>query len=279
MPYAAELSRATPTCLLFLIDQSSSMAEPFGGQPEKPKAQGVADGINRLLQNLVLKCAKADGIRDYFHVGVLGYGGRVGWALGGALAGQSLVPISAIANQPLRVEQRARKVDDGAGGLVEQKFKFPVWFEPTAGGRTPMCKALTTAAEALKTFIAQYPDSFPPLVINISDGKATDGNPEMPAYQLRNLSTADGNVLFFNAHLSAANARPIEFPSQESQLADPDARVLFRMSSVLPPRLEAAARNDGFPVTAGARGFVFNADLVAVVRFLDVGTRVAQPLR
>jgi hypothetical protein len=74
MPYLAELSRTNPTCMVFLIDQSRSMAEPFGAQPEKPKAQGVADGINRLLQNLVLKCAKADGIRDYFHIGVVGYG-------------------------------------------------------------------------------------------------------------------------------------------------------------------------------------------------------------
>jgi hypothetical protein len=279
VPYTAELSRASPTCLLFLIDQSSSMAEPFSGQSDKPKAQGVADGINRLLQNLVLKCAKSDGIRDYFHVGVLGYGGRVGWVLGGALAGQSLVPISAIANQPLRVEQRTRKVDDGAGGLVEQKFKLPVWFEPTAGGRTPMCKALEMAGEALKVFVSQFPRSFPPMVINISDGKATDGRPELPAQQVRSQSTADGNVLMLNAHLSSTNAKPVEFPAKESELPDPEARVLFRMSSVLPPRLEAAAKNEGFRLETGARGFVFNADLVSVIRFLDVGTRVAQTNR
>ena len=120
MPYAAELSRTNPTCLVFLIDQSSSMAEPFGAQPEKPKAQGVADGINRLLQNLVLKCAKADGIRDFFHVGMIRYGGRVESAFGGPLAGGTLVPVSKIANNPLRVELRTRKVDDGAGGLPPQ---------------------------------------------------------------------------------------------------------------------------------------------------------------
>src|SRR3712207_1300689 len=174
MPYTAELSRANPTCVLFLIDQSSSMGKPFGLQPDKPKAAGVADGINRLLQNLALKCAKADGIRDYFHVGVLGYGDKVHWALGGDLAGQTLVPISAVANNPLRVETRTRKVDDGAGGLAEQKFKFPVWFEPTAGGKTPMVAAVTQAVDAVKTFIGLFPDAYPPMVINISDGKPTD---------------------------------------------------------------------------------------------------------
>src|ERR1700726_3311621 len=129
MPYTADISRTNPTCFLFLVDQSSSMLEPFGGNPDKSKAQGVADAINRLLQNLALKCAKAEGIRDYFHVGVIGYGGRAEPAFGGTLAGRGVVPMSAVANNPLRVEERTRKVDDGAGGLRDQKFKFPVWFE------------------------------------------------------------------------------------------------------------------------------------------------------
>jgi hypothetical protein len=274
MPYRVELSRTNPTCFLFLIDQSSSMAEPFGGQPDKAKSEGVADGINRLLQNLVFKCAKADGVRDYFHVGVLGYGGRVAWALGGQLAGQALVPISVVANHPLRVEQRTRKVSDGAGGILEQKFKFPVWFEPLAVGRTPMCQAITKAVQVLTEFIGRFPDSFPPLVINISDGKATDGNPEVPAKQLRDLATTDGNVQFFNAHLSSSPARPIEYPANEMDLPDPMARDLFRLSSILPDKFQIAAKNEGFRIEPTSRGFVFNADLVSVLRFLDIGTRV-----
>src|SRR3954470_12908169 len=106
------------------------MMEPFGGQPEKRKAEGVSDALNRLLQNLVLKCAKADGVRDYFHVGVIGYGTEVSPCLARTSHDQPLVPISAVANAPLRLEQRKRMVDDGAGGLVEQSFRFPIWFEP-----------------------------------------------------------------------------------------------------------------------------------------------------
>src|SRR5947209_11512991 len=100
MPHAAEISRTNPTCFLFLVDQSSSMLEPFGAQPDKQKVEGVGDAINRLLQNLVLKCAKSEGIRDFFLVGIIGYGGRVESALGGALAGKTLVPVSALANNP-----------------------------------------------------------------------------------------------------------------------------------------------------------------------------------
>src|SRR6185437_5285897 len=124
MPYTAEINRVNPTCFLFLVDQSSSMSQPFGAQPGKQKAEGVADAINRLLQNLVLKCAKSDGIRDYFHLGIIGYGTQAGSVLAGPVAGQALVAVSAIANSPLRVEPRTRKVDDGAGGFIEQQIKF-----------------------------------------------------------------------------------------------------------------------------------------------------------
>src|SRR3984957_285006 len=202
LPYTAEISRTNPTALVFLLDQSSSMLEPFGGQPEKSKADGVADALNRLLQNLVLKCAKADGIRDFFHVGIISYGGRVTSGYGGGLAGQTLVPVSKIANNPLRVEVRSRKVDDGAGGIVEQQFKFPVWFEARPTGRTPMCEALGKAKEYLESFLAAHPKCYPPIVINITDGQPSDGDPRDAAKELRALNSTDGNVLLFNAHLS-----------------------------------------------------------------------------
>src|SRR5438094_4384050 len=122
MPYTAEISRTNPSCFLFLIDQSGSMAETFGAQPDKKKAHEVATAVNRLLQTLVLRCAKGQEVLDRFHVGVIGYGHTtVAPAFSGTLAGQTLVPVSKLAAQPLRVEVRSKKVDDGTGGLVEQK--------------------------------------------------------------------------------------------------------------------------------------------------------------
>jgi hypothetical protein len=41
----------------------------------------------------------------------------------------------------------------------------------------------------------------------------------------------------------------------------------------------SAARDEGFAINGPARGFVFNGDLVAIIRFLDIGTRVAAPGR
>jgi hypothetical protein len=273
MPYSADISRSNPTCFLFLVDQSSSMLEPIGGTEEKSKSQAVADVINRLLQNLVIKCAKSEGIRDYFHVGVIGYGGRVTPGFSGTLAGRALVPVSEVANNPIRVEQRSRKVDDGAGGLVEQKFKFPVWFEPVAAGKTPMCQALQLAQKTVAEFLQRFPNCYPPLVMNITDGAATDGDPQQAASGIGQLKSSDGNVLLLNAHVSSKSMRPIEYPDREDSLPDSYAKLLFRMSSALPPKLQAAAKSEGIVVTPQSRGFVFNADLVAVIRFIDIGTK------
>src|ERR1700730_14870914 len=157
MPYTAEISRTNPSCFVFLIDQSSSMAETFGAQADKKKAHEVATAINRLLQTLVLRCAKGQEVLDRFHVGVIRYGSsKVGSAWGGALAGKILVPISLLAANPLRVELRVKKVDDGTGNRVEQKVKFPVWFDPAANGQTPMCEAFDVAWNNLNDFVGKY---------------------------------------------------------------------------------------------------------------------------
>ena len=272
MVYSAEISRSNPSMFLFLLDQSGSMADPFGGGGGK-KDQKVADAINNLLFNLTIKCAKSEGVRDYYHVGVIGYGEKVGAALGGELAGKELAPISKIADAPERVEERTKKVDDGAGGIIEQKVRFPIWFSPLSKGGTPMSEALKKARGIVQNWLNEHPDSFPPIVINITDGESTDGSPVKAAEELRDLKSSDGNVLLFNVHLSSKTGSTFEFPGSESELPDQYAKQLYSMSSVLPEHIRAAAQSEGFGVSENSRGFVFNADIVSVIRFLDIGTR------
>lgn len=273
MPYAAEISRVRPSCSLFLIDQSGSMQEVWAGDSGKNKAEGVSTIINRLLQNLVLKCAKSEGVRDYYDVGVIGYGTVVGPAMSGPLAGKELVPISEVANQPARIEERVKKMDGGVGGLIDQQVKFPVWFDAIANGGTPMCQAMSRAQSILGKWVTEQPASFPPIVINITDGHATDGDPAAMAAALRNLKTEDGELLLFNIHVSSTAASPVEFPSDESGLPDDYARLLFRMSSPLPDYMKNIAAEEGIALGDSPRGFVFNGDMVSVIRFLDIGTR------
>ncbi|MGB8644475.1 MAG: vWA domain-containing protein [Anaerolineae bacterium] len=273
MSYSAEISRANPSCFLFMIDQSGSMADPFPADPGKRKADGVADAINRLLQNLVIKCAKAEGVRDYYYVGVIGYGEKVGPAFGGALAGKEMAPISQVADNPVRIEERTKKVDDGAGGLVEQKVKFPIWFDPVANKGTPMRDAFTQANTILTKFIADHPHCFPPVVIHISDGESTDGDPTEAMRLVTHLSSDDGNVLLFNLHISDKMSQPVPFPISAEGLPDQYAQLLFNTASELTPFMQNVAKEQGFSIQPGSKGFVFNGDLTLVIQALDIGTR------
>jgi len=271
MAYTAEISRNAPSCLFFLIDQSGSMGDPFG-EAKRRKADGVADAINRLLQNLVIKCAKPEGVRDYYEIGALGYGSKLHLGFGGALTGRELAALSEVAVSPARIEERTKKVDDGAGGLIDQATKLPVWFESVAHGGTPMSKAFDTAHGILEKWVAAHPASFPPIIINITDGESTDGDPTRAAEGLKALATQDGNALLFNMYLSA-QGKPVEFPASDEALADIYAKKLFALSSELPSYMREIAQQEGFPVEFGSRGFVANADMVSVIRFLDIGTR------
>ena len=136
-----------------------------------------------------------------------------------------------------------------------------------------MSQAIVLACDALSVFLGRFPSCFPPVVVNISDGMPTDRNPSADADRLRQLSSSDGHVLLFNLHLSGTAGSCVAFPDSDAGLADPYARLLFRLSSLLPPPLWPAAREAGVTVSAGTRGFVYNGDLGAVLRALDIGTR------
>ena len=141
MPYSQPISRANPASLIFLIDQSGSMDESFGRQPEKKKAHGVADAVNRFLQNTILECTKGNEVRNYFHIGVIGYGPAMGAAFGSdGLKGRDLVLVREIDDNPLRTEKRKYTKHDNAGGLIEEEIELQVWFEPVCSGGTPMCR-------------------------------------------------------------------------------------------------------------------------------------------
>ena len=275
--YSAEISRKNPGCFIFLLDQSASMEDPFGGSADRRKADELATIINKLLHNLSIRCAKGDSIYDYFHVAVVGYGEdtAVKSAFNGPLSGKDLIPISELANNPLRIEDRVKKSDDGAGGLIEQTVKFPLWFEAKHAGGTPMSGAFKTAADMVQRWVAEHPKGFAPIVINITDGESTDGDPVADAKALCSLGSEDGATLLFNIHLSSAAGNAIELPASSEGLPDQFAKQLYEMSSVLTPFMVSRAKEMGLPAGDGARGFVFNAQPMQVIQFLDIGTRPA----
>jgi len=275
--YSAEISRRNPTCFLFLLDQSASMAISMAGEQGLTKAAFLTDVVNRTLHDLVIRCAAGPAeILNRYDVGVIGFGADVRSGFSGTLAGRDLVPIDEVGPNPARLEERVKTEPNEAGGFLERPVRFPIWIDPVAGGGTAMVTALTRAHKLLDTWIQAHPHAFPPTVILCTDGEATDGVPVDAAQDLRALSTSDGPVLLFNCHISSqGGAGAIQFPSTPDGLPDRYSHMLFEMSSRFPPGFASAASDMGFKLQREARGFVFNADPVALVHFFEIGTRAA----
>jgi hypothetical protein len=161
---------------------------------------------------------------------------------------------------------------------------MPVWVDPVMNGNTPMSEAFTAAEQVVAACCGLHPTSFPPIVINITDGDSTDGDPAPAAGRLRSARTDDGHALLFNVHLPARDSnephrprREVVFPDSAESLPDGSAAQLFAMSSELPAPMAEAASSAGYAVRPGTRGFLCNAQPTSVVDFLDIGTRAATP--
>jgi hypothetical protein len=288
--YAQPASRANPACIIFLLDQSYSMNNGIAGSP-RPKIEALSTGINRFIADLITLCEKGEEKpRNYFDVGVIGYttdrsdppNPIVGPVLAGergTLAGRDLVSVSDLFDDPLAIEERQKMVDDGAGGLISTTFKMPVWYRKPPDAMmsgTATCTALDYVRNIAAAWCDSHPNSFPPVVIHLTDGEPTDGDPVPFADALKALSTVDGDLLLFNCHISESQANPVVFPNSEQILGDDLARALYRMSSELPDKLRGVAESKGVLCGTGARGMVFNADGAQMLLLIQMGTVGAQ---
>ena len=241
---------------------------------------------------MITKATGDAGIKDWMEIAVIGYhtdndgNPVVGTALGGGLAETScdaFVRISEFQKNPLRVAQKTQQsYDPETGETFELPTEVTEWIDPVMAGGTPMCFALHMAHGLLDKWIAtgNHHDCYPPIVIHITDGETSDGgNAEEYADSIRSLATDFGNVLMFNCHLSMQAADPILFPGSIEMIPNDFAKNLFRMSSELPVPMVQLAQLEGHTLQPKARGFVFNADTVSLLQFLDMGTRPSVNLR
>lgn len=270
-PYTARVSRTSPTAFVFLLDQSGSMQNTFGTQNGKvPKAKFLANAVNDLLNQLISECRRSGEYRNYMDICVIGYGGdednTAKYAWEGDLSDKSFVTIQ---------ELKAHPVDtNGSRG---------VWITARAQQLTPMKQALELAHDTLVQWLASHAgkDIFPPVVINMTDGVATDAEPDdliAAARKLKALKTMDGEVLLYNVHLSGGDEEPLLFPCRQDELPDDAyAHTLFSMSSDLPdvyniPIARITKRDASPNFTAMA----YNANPIQIVNLLNIGTSVTR---
>jgi hypothetical protein len=283
-PYSAEISRQNPTAFIFLIDQSGSMG--FSDNSFKyrghsmSKAEAVAFMVNTYLNEFINRCQKENTIKDLFDFCVIGYGSdddeaNIAWE--GSLQNKVWVKPSEL---KLTAEYKTINLQKNIRGKISiEPVKVASWINSMAKGRTPMLSAISLATDLVKNWINDdHHDSYPPTIINITDGVATDGEYHElieASEQLKLLGTNNGNVLFLNCHLGSESSFKCTFPETEEELpSDDNACLLYNMSSNM-PEVYTLLINKTLNKTGlkSPKGFAYNADLKTLVNIMDIGTR------
>jgi len=258
-----------PGCIVILVDQSSSMGDLF---EHGTKAARAALAVNRVLNELVLACSAGPEIKDRCHISVIGYHSE---SFNGGSVIETVVDgmISEVAALP-----EMRRIKDfrivKSGKLIEYEIEVPIWLDAKASGLTPMHSAFDRAAEVVEEWCTQWPNNFPPVVINITDGAPNFSEATREAAErLTALQTTDGNVLLFNLHISNSK-NEIILPHNTDQVADDStAEFLFHISSLLPESFFRSAQEDyDFWPEPGARCLAYHATETLMVKLLDFGS-------
>jgi uncharacterized protein YegL len=257
------ITSTNPCLIVFLIDQSGSMGEKFGNANHS-KSEEVANAINKIIWETGLRCSENNDMKNRFEIAVIGYGKennvQSGWE--GALLNKWVVSIKNIFEYPL-------KETDGE----------PVWITPFAGGSTPMKKAFENSKKLCVDWIdwGNHRDCHPPIIINITDGEATDGGNNYQGLinevnELKQLRTNYGFVNVLNIHISENISDRILFPNQVDNLNNKFSRLLFDMSTPLNENMVRIASQNGYNILNNAKGYVYNGNGIDLINFLNIGT-------
>ncbi|MCS6795201.1 MAG: hypothetical protein NZ516_04510 [Raineya sp.] len=281
-PYTARITRSQPTAFVFLLDQSGSMGDLVEVQGKRlSKAEFLSTTINQLLNEIIDRCKKGTEIRDYFHICLIGYGGdsentaKILWQ--GNLSNKTFVTPTELIHNYLDTETIEVESRRPNGTIQKIPKKIYRWIAPQASHRTPMRDAFLLARDILVQWVSQYSQSYPPMVINISDGAATDTTREellQVAQEIQSLATEDGNALIFNIQVSDKTQEAIYFPCKKEELPQDEwVHLLFDMSSDLPENYnQSIAQFTGRDLMGSYTALVVNAPLSKLISLLNIGT-------
>ncbi len=267
-------SSATPGFLIILIDQSGSMLSPYSGN--ESRTVFASKVINRVINEIIQK----NFTKNLCFISVIGYNHNVKELCSGYLTD--------LYNNPLRIETIKKKISDGAGGLVEQEIKMPIWIEPiTQDGATNMKGAFLMAKQLVEKWMQDKPQNPAPVIINISDGipyyEGKDPHICMQetiqvAKDIMNLSCEDGNVLIFNAHIDNNGNQTVKCPSEKDEVkeAGEGAEFLFEITSVIPEGYKDAASKNDLTIKDGAHGCIFAANEIDLINLINFGSSKGQ---
>jgi hypothetical protein len=257
------------------------MGDPFANR-NVSKAEGAADAINSAIRALIRRATKGPTIKDikpWWDVCIIGYGFEDKKA--DYLLTPSVQTLQDLAGNNLGEKLIPKGTKDEFGRTSEADVKVPIWVRPNHVADTPMCAALDKAEGLLIDWTKNHPDSRPPVVVNITDGEANDGEPEEKAKRLTDLKTSNGNVLLWNCHLTSEQIDPVVLPSDDgfpglSSDALALAQKMFRMSSLVPEFFMPDAKKMNPNLGPNPRGLVYNSNPIKLLQIIEMGSRTGK---
>lgn len=267
-------SSDTPGLLIFLIDQSGSMLEPYSDIGET-RTVFASKLINKVIREMIVKNFCGTTPKNRCFVVAIGYSLGAKELCSGYLAD--------LHSHPKRFEKIKQKKSDGDGGLVEIEKDVPVWVEPIdEDGWTDMAQGFRMAKEIIERWIVDNPDSPAPVVINVSDGMPYYDHKDFSecaretadiAKEIMEIKTSDGNALIFNAEIGQGITE-IELPNsiEEVKKGGKGAEFLYEISSIVPEGYKNAAEKNGLQLKEDSRGAVFAAEADSLIKLIDFGS-------
>jgi hypothetical protein len=285
LSYAQRVTSYNPCAFVLLVDQSGSMSEEMEDNKGKnlAKSEHLALIVNKFLDEILTTCQRTEGVKNYFEIVIVGYGQlneedesivTICWE--GDLSNKTWVSVDELKRGALRTDIITIP-NKSRFGPKEIQEPVKIWLEAKAEGLTPMKESILLCCDLLEDWVRNHPNSFPPIVFNITDGFASDieevNEIIEAAAKLRSISTDDGNVLFFNCLISENNENLVDFPLlSDKQLFENDEYelALFESSSTIPSNLKKL-----LPIANQSdeeiKGLVLGS-IDSVIRFLNIGT-------
>ena len=288
--YDAPITRKNPALIVFLLDMSGSMNEKVVYEGvTMSKSEALNSIVNKTIQEMLYRCRKFSGYYNYFDFVALGYSEDDTIQLFEEVVGKSstsdeFYSVKDLAESQVENITRQRRSTDETGNVRYSLHKVPQYIRPHSYGKTPMYLALSKTYDLTKTWIEAHSGTicFPPIIINITDGEATDAAyPELLAIsdKIRSLKTCNGSVLLLNIHIgnSSDTKDSVRFPKCHTDLPCVKyAKDLFEMSSILPesmcPALKGILSAKDVEDIRGSRMMTFNSSMVTILEAINIGT-------
>ena len=277
-PQHRQVSSTKPWLLVVMVDGAHSMGADWGGT-KRPMSGIVEQAVNQLLYDMALNYSTSEGtdeaaLKDRIHLRLLVYSGE------DDVDDPIPLPQGSSYLCASGDEGWVRNYSDLHHYPLSSPAEIPRWFEITPKGRTPMLMAFRTARSVIEQHISDYPDSFSPVVLNVSDGEPTDcGDPidwELLVSEcdsIRSLGSEGNRPIICNVHLDPmGQSSPSLYPAEPPLVGGVESG-LWLASSKIPGHIAPLVPGDAHRDELNERRFfVFNSDLIHFHEFLNFST-------